>query len=50
LFILNYPSKWDANVDNIMKLSDPAVEKQLGELTRTQVEMEKSTKAAAKAE
>ena len=50
VYIEQDPSKWDANVDNIMKLSDPAVEKQLGELTRTQVEMEKSTKAAAKAE
>ena len=50
IYIEQDPSKWDANVENIMKQIDPAVEQQLSELTRSQVEMEKSTKAAAKTE
>jgi hypothetical protein len=35
-------NKWDANVDNIMKASDPIIEQQLGALTATQEQMEKS--------
>jgi oligopeptide transport system substrate-binding protein len=46
VYIEHDPSKWDANVDNIMKGHDPAVEQQLSELNRTQEEMEKSTKTA----
>ncbi len=32
VYIENDPNKWDANVDNIMKTSDPAVEAQLSAL------------------
>jgi hypothetical protein len=46
VYIEHDQSKWDANVDNIMKGHDPAVEQQLSELNRTQEEMEKSTKTA----
>jgi oligopeptide transport system substrate-binding protein len=38
-------NKWDSNVDDIMKTSDPAVEAQLSALVRTQQEMENSKKA-----
>ncbi len=37
-------NKWDTNVNNIMKESDPAVEAQLSQLTGTQQQMEKKLK------
>ena len=37
-------NKWDANVDNIMKETDPAVEAQLDQLMATQMQMEKKLK------
>ena len=47
VYIERDPAKWDANVDNIMKTSDPAVDQQVSELKRTQDEMERSEKQAA---
>ena len=35
-------SKWDENVDNIMKNSDPQVDSQIGALMKSQEEFEKS--------
>ncbi len=35
-------NKWDANVDNIMKDSDPVVDEQIKQLTATQEQMQKS--------
>ena len=35
-------SKWDSNVDNIMKGSDAAVDEQLSKLMASQVELQKS--------
>ncbi|HXG82515.1 MAG TPA: peptide ABC transporter substrate-binding protein [Pyrinomonadaceae bacterium] len=54
VYIERDPDKWDADVDNIMKASDPLIEEQLKQLTATQEQMEKSrqpeTANAAKAE
>ena len=41
VYIEQDPNKWDSNVDNIMKVSDPAVEQQLQELTSTQTSVAK---------
>lgn len=46
IYIERDPNKWDANVDNIMKETDPAVEAQLKALTASQDEMERSKQAA----
>ena len=40
------PNKWDTNVDNIMKESDPLIEAQLEQLTATQTQMENKSKEA----
>jgi len=37
VYIENDPAKWDKNVENIMTETDPQVEKQLQELTSTQL-------------
>ncbi|MCA1625328.1 MAG: peptide ABC transporter substrate-binding protein [Acidobacteria bacterium] len=42
VYIERDANKWDANVDNIMKDSDPAVDAQISLLTATQEQMEKS--------
>ncbi|MEP6705485.1 MAG: ABC transporter substrate-binding protein, partial [Acidobacteriota bacterium] len=44
------PAKWDTDVDNIMKTSDPAVEQQLQSLRRSQDELQRSLKPTAPAE
>lgn len=49
VYIERDPAKWDANVDNIMKDKDPAVEDQLAKLKSTQVEAEQKAKAQAAA-
>jgi oligopeptide transport system substrate-binding protein len=49
VYIERDPNKWDANVDNIMTASDSAVEQQLGGLTATQEQMEKSKATENKA-
>ena len=46
VYIERDPNKWDANVDNIMKETDPSVEAQLKALTASQDEMERSKQAA----
>ncbi len=45
VYIENDPERWDKNVDNIMKESDPIIEAQLEELISTQEAMEKSKQA-----
>ena len=57
VYIENDPSKWDENVENIMKNKDPWVEEQLARLTKTQEDFTNSKKTnttektnAAKAE
>jgi hypothetical protein len=47
VYIERDPSKWDANVDDIMKTSDPVVDRQVSELRHAQDEMERSAKSAA---
>ncbi|HMJ08836.1 MAG TPA: peptide ABC transporter substrate-binding protein [Pyrinomonadaceae bacterium] len=47
VYIERDPAKWDRNVDNIMKETDPAVQQQVDALMATQVQMENSKKAAA---
>lgn len=47
VYIERDPNKWDSNVDNIMKTSDPAIDQQLAALMATQEQMEKSKAAAA---
>jgi oligopeptide transport system substrate-binding protein len=44
VYIENDPERWDRNVDNIMKESDPLIEAQLSQLMATQEQMEKSKK------
>ena len=44
VYIENDPNKWDTNVDNIMKESDPQVERELNQLTATQEQMENKSK------
>ena len=44
-YIETDPNKWDENVDNIMKTSDPSVDAQIARLTATQEQLEKSKKA-----
>ncbi len=44
VYIERDPNKWDTNVDNIMKESDPQVEQQLSQLMATQEQMEKKAK------
>jgi hypothetical protein len=50
VYIERDPSKWDSNVDNIMKTTDPQVEQQLAEIKRTQDEMERQQKTDSAAE
>ena len=50
VYIERDPSKWDSNVDNIMKTTDPQVEQQLSELRRSQDEMERSASSNNAAE
>ena len=45
IYIERDASKWDRNVDNIMKESDAAVEEQIRQLSATQVAYEKSKAA-----
>ncbi len=45
VYIERDPNKWDTNVDNIMKQSDPQVEAQLSQLMAAQEQMEQKTKA-----
>ncbi|MGI8640921.1 MAG: peptide ABC transporter substrate-binding protein [Pyrinomonadaceae bacterium] len=47
VYIENDPERWDANVDNLMRESDPIIEAQLSKLTATQEQMEKSKKTNA---
>ncbi len=48
VYIERDPNKWDENVDNIMKTSDPAVAEQLKQLMATQdAQIQKSAQAAA---
>jgi len=50
VYIERDPSKWDTNVDNIMETKDPAVEKQLAELRKSQEDYQNSKKEIAQAE
>jgi hypothetical protein len=45
VYIERDPSKWDENVENIMKNVDPAVEQQVNALRRTQDEMDARTRS-----
>lgn len=47
VYIERDPGKWDSNVDNIMKDSDPAVDAQINQLTATQEQMQQSKQSAA---
>lgn len=47
VYIENDAERWDKNVDNIMKQSDPIVEAQLSRLTATQEQLENSKKTEA---
>jgi ABC-type oligopeptide transport system, periplasmic component len=47
VYIERDQSKWDANVDNIMKESDPLVDEQVAKLTATQKEFERMKSAQA---
>ena len=49
VYIENDRERWDANVDNIMKEEDPIVQAQLGQLTATQEQLEKSKAVENKA-
>ncbi len=42
VYIERDQNKWDTNVDNLMKDSDPSVDAQIGRLTATQEQLEKS--------
>jgi len=44
VYIEQDPAKWDADVDNIMDSHDPAVEKQLADLKRTQEDFQAQKK------
>lgn len=46
VYIEHDPAKWDHNVDNIMKQSDPWVEQQLSRLNKTQEDFTNAKKAA----
>jgi hypothetical protein len=46
VYIENDQSKWDQNVENIMKEKDPWVEQQLSRLNKTQEDFMNSKKAA----
>jgi hypothetical protein len=46
VYIENDQAKWDENVDNIMKQSDPWVEQQLSRLNKTQEDFMNSKKAS----
>jgi len=46
IYIERDPSKWDSDVDNIMKASDPSVEAQLKTIMATQEAEEQKNKAA----
>ncbi len=48
VYIERDPSKWTANMDNIMKEDDPAVTAQIARLTASQDQMEKSKLTAVK--
>jgi oligopeptide transport system substrate-binding protein len=50
VYIERDPNKWDANVDNIMKATDPAVEAQLKALTASQDQTEKAAAESTKGE
>jgi len=50
VYIEQDPAKWDTNVDNIMESHDPAVEKQLADLKRSQDELEAQKKEVARNE
>jgi len=50
VYIEQDPAKWDRDVDNIMASHDPAVEKQLADLNRTQEEFEAQKKGATSAQ
>ncbi len=47
VYIERDPNKWDTNVENIMKDTDPQVEAQLAQLMSTQEAVEKSKTANA---
>jgi oligopeptide transport system substrate-binding protein len=49
VYIERDPAKWDADVDNIMKASDPLVDSQIEQLAATQVQMENSKPPAEQA-
>ncbi|GIU81429.1 MAG: hypothetical protein KatS3mg006_0493 [Pyrinomonadaceae bacterium] len=47
VYIERDPAKWDRDVDNIMKESDPIIEEKIARLMQTQIEFEKRKKAGA---
>lgn len=47
IYIEKDPNRWDKNVDNIMKETDPAVEAQINGLMQTQTAYEQTNKVAA---
>jgi oligopeptide transport system substrate-binding protein len=50
VYIERDPAKWDADVENIMKTVDPAVDKQLQALRRSQEEFQRSLESTANVE
>ncbi len=50
VYIEQDSEKWDKNVDNIMKETDPVYESQISQLTATQDQMEKSKKTETQAD
>jgi oligopeptide transport system substrate-binding protein len=47
VYIERDPNKWDKNVDNIMKETNPATEAQINQLMQTQTQFEQANKTAA---
>lgn len=50
VYIEQDPNKWDANVNNIMKESDPIYEAQISQVMGTQEQLEKSKKTETQSE
>ncbi len=47
VYIERDPNKWDENVENIMKMSDPRVDSHVSAIMKTQQDFEQSKKSAA---
>jgi oligopeptide transport system substrate-binding protein len=47
VYIERDPAKWDANVDNLMKETDPLVEAQINQLMSSQTQFEQANKTVS---